>query len=309
MHGDAARRARAAARRARSVGDVARRDARADRRRHSVERAVAQFVPRLEAPRRRARPRTAGSAIADPVFDARPRGAVAASRASSRDRLGAVVVALALEQGAVVRFRLYERGRMVDEYLSVPTFYGELPKGDELALEANPTLVARLTGADRDEVRRVDAHGVVARRAAAGRRAVRGGRADDGARAVKLIDAARVPVLRARADRARREGARRTRRSRSTCATGPPWVYDLNATGRVPILDDGFVLPESAVIMEYLEERYPEPALLPADPDARARGAARRLPLRRRCSATTTTPSGAASRTSSRRGSRRSRSG
>jgi hypothetical protein len=44
---------------------------------------------------------------------------------------------------------------MVDEYLSVPTYYGELPKGDELALEANPTLVARLTGADRDEVRRV----------------------------------------------------------------------------------------------------------------------------------------------------------
>jgi hypothetical protein len=55
----------------------------------------------------------------------------------------------------VVRFRLYERGRMVDEYLSVPTYYGELSKGDELALEANPTLVARLTGADRDEVRRV----------------------------------------------------------------------------------------------------------------------------------------------------------
>jgi hypothetical protein len=44
---------------------------------------------------------------------------------------------------------------MVDEYLSVPNHYGELPKGDELALEANPTLVARLTGADRDEVRRV----------------------------------------------------------------------------------------------------------------------------------------------------------
>ena len=71
------------------------------------------------------------------------------------DRLGAVVVALAVEQGAVVRFRLYERGRMVDEYLSVPTFYGELPKGDELALAANPTLVARLTGADSEEVRRL----------------------------------------------------------------------------------------------------------------------------------------------------------
>ena len=36
------------------------------------------------------------------------------------------------------------------------------------------------------------------------------------------------------------------------------------------IEEDTFVLPESAVIMEYLEERYPEPALLPADPAARA---------------------------------------
>jgi hypothetical protein len=71
------------------------------------------------------------------------------------ERLGGVVVALALEHGAVVRFLLWESGRMVDEYLSVPSFYGELPKGDELALAANPTLVARLTGADRDEVRRV----------------------------------------------------------------------------------------------------------------------------------------------------------
>ena len=76
------------------------------------------------------------------------------------------MVALALEEGSVVRFRLYERGRMVDEYLSVPTFYGELPKGDELALEANPTLVARLTGADRDEVRRVVRTAAVAGRAA-----------------------------------------------------------------------------------------------------------------------------------------------
>jgi glutathione S-transferase len=30
------------------------------------------------------------------------------------------------------------------------------------------------------------------------------------------------------------------------------------------------VLPETVVIMEYLEERYPEPALLPADPAQRA---------------------------------------
>jgi glutathione S-transferase len=50
----------------------------------------------------------------------------------------------------------------------------------------------------------------------------------------------------------------------------PRWIYDVNATGRVPVLDDGFVLPESAVIMEYLEERYPDPPLLPTDPRGRA---------------------------------------
>jgi RNA polymerase-associated protein len=51
----------------------------------------------------------------------------------------------------------------------------------------------------------------------------------------------------------------------------PAWIYDLNPKGRVPVLDeDGFVLPESLVIMAYLDERYPEPALLPADPADRA---------------------------------------
>jgi glutathione S-transferase len=52
----------------------------------------------------------------------------------------------------------------------------------------------------------------------------------------------------------------------------PAWIYKKNPSGRVPVLeeDDGFVLPESAVIMEYLEELFPEPALLPAAPAARA---------------------------------------
>jgi ribosomal protein S18 acetylase RimI-like enzyme len=117
----------------------------------SVERAIAQFVPRLE------QPRTAASEswirIVDPVLD-RDRDAHGRFAHELSERLGAVTVALAQED-EVVRFRLYESGRMVDEYLSVPRYYGELPRGDELALEANPTLVARLTGADRDEVRRV----------------------------------------------------------------------------------------------------------------------------------------------------------
>ena len=52
----------------------------------------------------------------------------------------------------------------------------------------------------------------------------------------------------------------------------PAWLYEKNPPhGRVPVLEeDGWVLPESAVIDEYLEERFPEPPLLPADPAARA---------------------------------------
>jgi glutathione S-transferase len=51
----------------------------------------------------------------------------------------------------------------------------------------------------------------------------------------------------------------------------PRWIYDLNPSGRVPVLeDDGLVLAESRVLMEYLEDRFPEPPLLPTDPAARA---------------------------------------
>jgi glutathione S-transferase len=52
----------------------------------------------------------------------------------------------------------------------------------------------------------------------------------------------------------------------------PAWLYEKNELGRVPVYeeDEGLVLPESEVIMDYLEERYPEPALWPADPAERA---------------------------------------
>jgi hypothetical protein len=112
---------------------------------------VGQFLPRLEAPE--VRSSESWMRVADPVLD-RDRDAHGRLAKELSERLGAVTVALAIE-GAVVRFRLYERGRMVDEYLSVPSYYGELPKGDELALAANPTLVSRLTGASRDDVRRI----------------------------------------------------------------------------------------------------------------------------------------------------------
>jgi RNA polymerase-associated protein len=54
-------------------------------------------------------------------------------------------------------------------------------------------------------------------------------------------------------------------------ADRPPWIYEKNPTGKVPVLEEGArTLPESAVIMEYLEERYPDPPLLPGDQADRA---------------------------------------
>ena len=55
-------------------------------------------------------------------------------------------------------------------------------------------------------------------------------------------------------------------------ANRPAWLVEHNPPhGRVPVLEEGgWVLPESAVIDEYLEERFPEPPLLPLDPSERA---------------------------------------
>jgi ribosomal protein S18 acetylase RimI-like enzyme len=66
-----------------------------------------------------------------------------------------VSLSLSVEDGAVVRYVLFDRGSMVDEYLSVPEFHGPLPPGDVYALGANPTVVARLTNADPHRVREV----------------------------------------------------------------------------------------------------------------------------------------------------------
>ena len=53
----------------------------------------------------------------------------------------------------------------------------------------------------------------------------------------------------------------------------PAWIYEKNPLGRVPVLEeDTFVLAESAVIDEYLDDRYPDPPLWPADPAERALG-------------------------------------
>lgn len=51
-----------------------------------------------------------------------------------------------------------------------------------------------------------------------------------------------------------------------------PEFFQLNPQGLVPALDDGGqVISQSLAIIEYLEEKYPQPPLLPTDPVARAR--------------------------------------
>ena len=50
---------------------------------------------------------------------------------------------------------------------------------------------------------------------------------------------------------------------------------EINPQGLVPVLeDDGVVLTQSLPILNYLEERYPEPALLPKDAAGRAKSRA-----------------------------------
>jgi len=51
-----------------------------------------------------------------------------------------------------------------------------------------------------------------------------------------------------------------------------PAYRALNPQGLVPLLDhDGLLIPQSLAILDYLEDRFPQPALLPPDPAGRAR--------------------------------------
>jgi glutathione S-transferase len=87
---------------------------------------------------------------------------------------------------------------------------------------------------------------------------------------VRLIDAPRCPYC-ARVRLALAEKELDYETVEVDLADRPQWLLELNAPdGRVPVLDDGFTLPESEVIMAYLDERYPERPLLPSDPAERA---------------------------------------
>ncbi len=120
-----------------------------------VERAVRDFAPRIGSRGSRVvGPRNGWVTVYDEVADTDPSALLRFAREIS-SRMGAVVVALALELDQAVRMIALDRGGIVDEYLSVPEFYGPLAPGDVIGLAANPTVLARLTGADPQEVKRV----------------------------------------------------------------------------------------------------------------------------------------------------------
>jgi hypothetical protein len=120
----------------------------------AVEKAVVRWAPRVA--------RTAATVVSAPengwigVYDE-----VAGTEPDRLRKLASelsyvisgVVVALGIERGVVVRLIAFERGQMMDEYLSVPEYYGALPPGDAMALRANPTLLARLTGGKAPAIR------------------------------------------------------------------------------------------------------------------------------------------------------------
>lgn len=89
---------------------------------------------------------------------------------------------------------------------------------------------------------------------------------------MKVVDAARCPYC-ARVRIALAEKGIAYENVQVDLRNRPEWLIELNPPeGRVPVLRrNGFDLPESEVIMEYLEDRYPEPRLLPSDLETVAR--------------------------------------
>ena len=124
--------------------------------RNAVEREVRKALPRLGRSERTevGEPANGWVTVSDELASREPKTLRALAKELSYGN-GGVVLALGVEEGAVVHYTLYDRGSVVDEYASVPEYHGPLPPGDVIALGANPTVVARLTGASPARVREV----------------------------------------------------------------------------------------------------------------------------------------------------------
>ena len=214
----------------------------------AVERAVHKVLPRLgrSAGTNVTGPRNGWVAVHDELCDRQPRLLQRLARELSYS-LAAVVLAIGVEEGAVVRYNLWDRGSDVDEYLSVPEYFGELPPGDVVALGANPTVVARLTGADPARVREVartagtPAELPPATELVEAIAEVMGvaeaGHGWDRRVMLTLYDAARCPYCaRVRIVLAEKDVEYET--IEIDLVDRPPWIYEKNSTGRVPVLEE-----------------------------------------------------------------------
>jgi hypothetical protein len=121
--------------------------------------AVVKLVERL-APRVKASgatvvsaPRNGWVAVYDEVADRDPDKLRALGRELSSGS-GYVTLILGVEHGRIVHLIAMERGRLMDEYVSVPSVR-QLAPGDAIALRANPTVLSRLTGAEPARIRSV----------------------------------------------------------------------------------------------------------------------------------------------------------
>lgn len=122
-----------------------------------ILKAVEMLVPRLPG-------RSAGSIVTQPrggyvtVYDDVCDRDPAMLRRLAKElssRTGLVVITIGVEEEAVARMILFDRGGIVDEYASIPEFHGPLPPGEVVALHANPVVIERYTGASQADVRAV----------------------------------------------------------------------------------------------------------------------------------------------------------
>jgi ribosomal protein S18 acetylase RimI-like enzyme len=121
-----------------------------------VVTAVERFVPRLyrSAATVVSAPRNGWVAVHDEAGERQPELLRRLAQELS-NVTGSVLVSLAVENGRVVRLAAFERGSLLDEYLSVPNAYGPIAPGDAVALRANATVLSRLTGAEPARIRAV----------------------------------------------------------------------------------------------------------------------------------------------------------
>ena len=119
----------------------------------AVVKLVERLAPRAVTSRETvvSPPRNGWVTVYDEVADRDPNKLRALGRELSNGS-GYVTLITGVEQGPIVHLIAMERGRLMDEYVSVPSFRDVAP-GDAIALRANPTVLSRLTGADPARIR------------------------------------------------------------------------------------------------------------------------------------------------------------